>query len=665
MKALLYIGIFVALFLPKIAFTQENIEFTTDDNNTSSNYVVILAWGSDEHREQKISLNITPEFLQSNPHPVGLWYSTALKKWAIYNEDRAPFPKNIRVNNVVQLYGFNNETLIPGLVYFKAIVSAANLSNNEVVIDNEAINGMPFLDLRATHIYSDGADAEGIYNEDYPLLKYNSISRRWILYNKNNTPLKPGMVFSIAGKSSGKLEQIAKNNNLGKGGIVYKAQKLKFRVSINGFSCITPTADHILEVDGKGDEVFFGSLVQWFNAATGEKISKPKIKWTVRYGDINSEEGRVGLRIKAGSKPGAMGGVQGGDQFPAIEAWKRKQPLNNTSLPVLILEGTFNSPNDAVMVVPSIWEFDGTTEEEQALNNFASTFTQAGIFLGTGIVATIVVGPEVLPLLGVAQMQTLMDSRKPLNGEPVANLPIFAELDLKNPVFNIQVKKTLFGDAKDRPIGMKDVGDCFKYVPIGMLLRPQNIVELSNSDFGFGKGILPMRFKDVPAMQGEYIVYLQIEYKKENEPFNNVDRVYADPENPSNTYRFQNASSGACLIESGSVAVSNTQPGNSDWTLVSANPRIPDIYYIVNKNGKYLGLPSYADNDTRNGSPVYCNELQQKDTYRWKIVSNADGSYSVINVFAKKALAHEITSGRIIISENRANPEQRWIITER
>lgn len=439
-----------------------------------------------------------------------------------------------------------------------------------------------------------------------------------------------------------------------------KEQKLRFRVTINGFTCHTPTADHILEVDGKGDEVFFGGITQYFNLADNTKTGPVQRVWSVRYGDINSDEGRMGLRVKAGSKPGNLGGVQASDQFPLPQPWKRNAPVYKNTLPLLLTEGVLTKGGNSALVVPSVWEFDGTTEEEQALNNFASSFTKAALYLGGAGVLMVTVGPLSLPFYSVVAMQTQMSINRPVNGEPVANLPMFVKLDANIPELNIMLSKSLFGDAKDRPVGMTDKGDVYVYTPVGMLLNYETVEALAASDLGFGKGVVPLRYRDAPSMAGDYTIYIQVETLPENNHFTDNGNVapYGVKTNPQ-PYRMQNVYSGKDMGD-GSLTIRSTTAPTGQWVFEPAGD-FSDVYYIRSVNQRFLSVP-VSERMPANGTNVVFGPRQANMGGRWKVVSNSDGTYSVINMFAKMALIMDGPTGSIKIWENRANPEQRWVI---
>jgi hypothetical protein len=651
-------------FIETLHAQEEIVDLYSFPDKTAYNYMQMLVFANEEPSRAKLVIDHTAQVQSVNPHPMGLWYDNARKSWFLYNEDMAPFPKDIHLVHVLHSYsGFS--TGVDNYVSFLQVkLTAAQIQDYYAVIDDPSINNNPELRMQVTHLYNNDGSTTGLYNPDYPVASFDRERRKWILYNKNKTPLKPGLVFNLAAistiiKTAPKQPALAIKTNAP---ALLKQEKIKFRVTINGFTCHTPTSDHVLEADGKGDEVFFGGFTQYYKLADSSKQGPVQRNWSVRYGDINSEEGRMGLRIKAGSKPGSLGGVQTGDQFPALEPWKRKAPVYTNALPLLLTEGVLLKGVNSALVVPAIWEFDGTTEEEQALNRFAEHITKAAVYLTAGGVLMVTVGPVALPFMTVSAMMMQMNGRGKIDAaQPADNLSVFAYLDFKIPEFNVYVAKTLYGDAKDRPVGMHDVKDGFEYRPLGMMLNYDNVIALSRSDFGYGPGIVPIRYKDAPSMAGDYTMYLQIETTDEKSEFDNISKVAPVSKANPKPYRLQNVYSGMSLMNNATGPVANQAPVANKWQFELAD-RFNDVYYIKNLDGRYLYITPPPGVQETNGFPVKSGSKPTGNAGKWKVVSNSDGTYTIINMYTKKALIHDGPSGRILIWENRANPEQRWMI---
>ena len=149
----------------------------------------------------------------------------------------------------------------------------------------------------------------------------------------------------------------------------------RFRVILTGFSVNRQTNDHILEADGKGDEVYILAEVAQYDGVWSlhgqvwtdrERSGLPvlsargKLKLrrslaSVLMGDANNQEAP---RIKAGSA-GDMGGFRTGDRFPTSEPWRLTGTPSANRLPMLLWEGDLRRDNDLVIIIPTIWEWDG------------------------------------------------------------------------------------------------------------------------------------------------------------------------------------------------------------------------------------------------------------------------------------------------------------------
>ena len=138
----------------------------------------------------------------------------------------------------------------------------------------------------------------------------------------------------------------------------------RFRVTLNGFTCNSPTNDTSILGDGAGDEVYLFTKI--FNVQMPETGSFPvdtAPQWTRtrEYGDTSS--GSFPQRIRAGSSRnlGASGGIVAGDSFPESPQKHSTDPQSQT-LPQLVWEGTIARRVNAVVVIPTIWESDGRTD---------------------------------------------------------------------------------------------------------------------------------------------------------------------------------------------------------------------------------------------------------------------------------------------------------------
>ena len=139
------------------------------------------------------------------------------------------------------------------------------------------------------------------------------------------------------------------------------ARSGRYRVSLNGALVVRATPHDLLELDGKGDEVYFLSQVERFdrgNGPTGPYQVESKYAYapSAVYGDVNTFPNR----IRSGSRT-ASGGLQEGDWVPmGVNVMAPyAEPLGG-QLPLLIWSGTLRDGRDVLLVHPVVMEWVGS-----------------------------------------------------------------------------------------------------------------------------------------------------------------------------------------------------------------------------------------------------------------------------------------------------------------
>jgi hypothetical protein len=127
-----------------------------------------------------------------------------------------------------------------------------------------------------------------------------------------------------------------------------------YRVTVTGFRVNEETTDNPLEIDGKRDEVLVRA---WANLyGPGGLIGSSAVESKV-HGDRNADAWSLAnspaVRIKAGSAS-ALGGLRTGDVHRAQPG----TPPNTISFPLMVWEGTLQEGENALVIVPTIWEVD-------------------------------------------------------------------------------------------------------------------------------------------------------------------------------------------------------------------------------------------------------------------------------------------------------------------
>ena len=157
----------------------------------------------------------------------------------------------------------------------------------------------------------------------------------------------------------------------------------RFRVTLTGFTVNKQSSDNILESDGKGDEVYFiidsarydgysdrgrrTSVFELLNfdrplRANGNLTERQSLQ-SVILGDVNFQNNPP--RIRAGSAS-QVGGLRTGDRYPTNEPWNLSGALRTDRLPMLLWEGELTAERDLVVLIPTIWEWDGGNTEMRA-----------------------------------------------------------------------------------------------------------------------------------------------------------------------------------------------------------------------------------------------------------------------------------------------------------
>lgn len=259
-------------------------------------------------------------------------------------------------------------------------------------------------------------------------------------------------------------------------------KRARYRVTINGFTVHNQTWDHALEVDGKGDEVFLLADVKTVNRDRKIEFSSQRRSKTM--GDRNG----YAYRVKAGSRS-PMGGIQTGDEIPNKNPWRRHGRPRADRPPMVVWEGELVEGKTAVAIIPTIWEWDGGSDAFSEWTGWARdtarTLKDADVIdklFGekTGGKVRVVFEASELAL-GIA----LSLQRGPDGG--------------------------ILGKAQDRPIGMVRKGNRYVFSPKVLALNYHTAAEVLKTNFGLGRGVIEINYKDDPKLRGDYSLYLQVQ----------------------------------------------------------------------------------------------------------------------------------------------------------
>lgn len=228
----------------------------------------------------------------------------------------------------------------------------------------------------------------------------------------------------------------------------------RYRVTVQRFRVTSATYDDPFQWDGKGDEV----MLRYKNvklAADGRVLANYGANTTVQMGDRNGYE----FREKAGSLSN-MGGLRAGD-------------VHTTNK--VLWEGDLR-PGEAVVITPTIWEWDGGGNGVTAWSDWASKLasrlsSRAGELFDDDVVRWI----------------TLADIG--LSG--LASMPI--------------------GSSGDKAIGSRDSSTGTSFTPEMLVLDHASATEIVNSNpIGEGQCVVGVDYVGTNN-HGAYTLYLKVE----------------------------------------------------------------------------------------------------------------------------------------------------------
>jgi sortase A len=120
-------------------------------------------------------------------HNVGVWYEPQARKWAIFNQDRAPVPD-----------GTTFQVVVPGgPEKFVHRAGPENITGNSTYLDDPLVNGKPGAILSVTQNWNPGGGG-GTYNDHPVAVRYDTGREKWAIYNTDGSAISAGAAFNVA-----------------------------------------------------------------------------------------------------------------------------------------------------------------------------------------------------------------------------------------------------------------------------------------------------------------------------------------------------------------------------------------------------------------------------------------------------------------------------------
>jgi len=269
----------------------------------------------------------------------------------------------------------------------------------------------------------------------------------------------------------------------------------RYRVSITGFVVEEQTWDDAMQRDGKDDEVFLLAEVRQINGNDGAaRVGRPETVRSMVMGDVNGFQPEERLRAGHASEDG---GLRTGDKVGTTGA-RRGEPRGDR-IPLRLWEGELH-PGMGVMIVPTIWEWDGeVTDIERIGRNLLGPLDA--------------IGSAGFDWAGSEPGKHIDSGKQFPQFASSGELRRYSETEVGRNVVgtNVVQEHSVVGTRADRPIGMELVAGSYRFDPWVLMLGHGNAGILAHNESGFGPGVIPLPYIDSPALHGRYQLYLQVE----------------------------------------------------------------------------------------------------------------------------------------------------------
>lgn len=292
-----------------------------------------------------------------------------------------------------------------------------------------------------------------------------------------------------------------------------------YRVIANGFRVLHETKDDMFSRDGKGDEVYGAFLMFHYDRRTDNLLDQD-LRRTKVIGDVNNLPGRI-----QGGRSSAAGGFQAGDVFPnVVDPSKRYSAPTDQSFPLLIWDGQLTDGLDAVILLPTLWEYDGHADGYEKW--FQSELAEAPRIYSDPSVKRAMAGTELALISPPGELVTSV-------GPGVSAESAF-EILISPPGL-----VALLSGSYDRPIGVRATFQSVPIVPRRAIVITREIIEaaLKRNATGLASAVTPSSLLNVPGLvnnpnngglpygtlaiplfdapsddlQGQYVLYIQVE----------------------------------------------------------------------------------------------------------------------------------------------------------
>jgi hypothetical protein len=274
----------------------------------------------------------------------------------------------------------------------------------------------------------------------------------------------------------------------------------RFRVTLLGFQADEQTDDDALQRDGKGDEVYLFTHVARYNGSGVRPTSVDRYS-TILMGDVNLQSNPERMLVGDLSDQGGIG-----TGFRFLPRNPTRGAYSGLTLPLVVYEGELRAGADAVLIVPTIWEWDGNPLFREFYNRrigdsfFNSAVT--GSFVREAITsgATTAYGPG--PVYDTEQLNWKVETQGLGDGDRAVGDGIFDGRRSFTPKFLLltNAQATALADRVGSLPQLRSGDDATSTVAEPLYPRD------------FLKGIVSVRYVSPPNQpKGSYTLFLKVE----------------------------------------------------------------------------------------------------------------------------------------------------------
>ncbi len=252
----------------------------------------------------------------------------------------------------------------------------------------------------------------------------------------------------------------------------------RFRVTLNGFSVNHVTYHGLLQ---RPDVITFYPDVSTYDVSGRRAV--------ILQGGATNTIGMFPESPVQGGTSSSSGGFQNGDGFPTQnQPWRRSVTYSSggpgTIPPTVYFENELIQNTNAAVIIPDIWSIMGENGENLR-TAYLDDLIRARSAVGRAVTGIITHPPR-------RELGSYLRNGSTLGIENTISLG--------------------FGYPQDRPIGMHSIGNNrFGFTPQVLVLTYDSAEYISRTSFGFGIGVVPIRYVDDSNLAGDYTLYLQVE----------------------------------------------------------------------------------------------------------------------------------------------------------